>query len=104
MTGAALLLSRLAGIGVSVRVEGGRLCLRPASAVSPELIADLRAGRAEVLALVTANAVDPDDWMDEHDPGWPAPGTEARTRLDERHARIAAGYQRAALQRPPSWP
>jgi hypothetical protein len=115
MTGAALLLSRLAGIGVSVRVEGGRLCLHPASALSPEFIADLRAGRAEVLALVTENAAaralaspeqaaDPDDWTDEHDAGWPATGTEARTRLDERHAATVAGYRRAALQRPPSWP
>jgi hypothetical protein len=37
-------------------------------------------------------------------PGWPDPGTPERVRLDERHSASLAGYQRAALMRPPSWP
>jgi len=52
---AALLLSRLGDLGVSVRADEGVLRLRPASAVPPDLLAEVRAHKAEVLALLAAN-------------------------------------------------
>ena len=54
---AAALLSQLATLGVAARAAGAALRLSPASKVSPDLMADLRAHKAEVLALLTAPIV-----------------------------------------------
>lgn len=49
------MLQRLANLGVRARItEQGRVGLRPADRVSPELMAELRAYRHELLALVAA--------------------------------------------------
>jgi hypothetical protein len=53
-------LARLRELGVNVEVCGDRLTLRPASAVPADLLADLRAHKAEVLVLLSAN--DADAW------------------------------------------
>jgi hypothetical protein len=49
---AAVLLSRLGDLGVAVRADDGLLRLRPASMVPPDLLAEVRAHKAEVLALL----------------------------------------------------
>jgi len=46
------LLDRLAVLGVSVRAEGGALHLAPASLIPPDLLAEVRANKAELLALI----------------------------------------------------
>jgi hypothetical protein len=48
------LLADLAARGVSIRIEGSRLRLRPRSALTEELINRLRAASAELLALLLA--------------------------------------------------
>ena len=50
---AAALLARLTGLGVSAEVDHGALRLRPASVIPPDLLAEVRASKAEVLALLT---------------------------------------------------
>ena len=52
---AAAAVARLRALGVTAEARGDRLALRPASAVPPDLLADLRALKAEVLALLAAN-------------------------------------------------
>jgi hypothetical protein len=52
---AATMLGRLYDLGVTPRVDGDVLRLRPASAVPADLLAELRAHKVEVLALLAAN-------------------------------------------------
>jgi hypothetical protein len=54
---AAGLLSRLGELGVVACADGGLLRLRPASAVPADLLAELRARKAEVLAVLAADDV-----------------------------------------------
>lgn len=49
MSGAAV-LARLHDLGITVEPHGGRLALRPPSRVSPDLLAEVKAHRGEVLA------------------------------------------------------
>ena len=50
---AAALLAQLSGLGVSAWADGAVLRFKPASLVPPAVLADLRAHKAEVLALLT---------------------------------------------------
>jgi len=47
-------LDRLRGLGVSLRADGETLLLRPFSAVPPHLLAEAKAGKAALLALLRA--------------------------------------------------
>jgi hypothetical protein len=47
-------LKRLHALGVSLRAEGETLRLRPLSAVPPDLLAEAKARKAELLALLRA--------------------------------------------------
>jgi len=49
---AAALISELRALGIELIPAGDRIRYRPASAVPPELVAQLRACKAEVLALL----------------------------------------------------
>ena len=51
--GARDLLHDLAGAGLSVTADGGRLVIRPASKLTDDLRATLRAAKPELLALLT---------------------------------------------------
>jgi TubC N-terminal docking domain len=51
----AAALARLRNLGVTVEARGDWLALRPASAVPADLLAALRAHKAEVLALLAAS-------------------------------------------------
>ena len=51
---APALLERLHSLGVSVRVDGDALRVKPASRVSPDLMEALRQHKAEVLRLLTS--------------------------------------------------
>lgn len=53
MTTAAALLAELRRRGVELRPAGDRIRYRPAAAVPPELVAELRQHKAAVLALLT---------------------------------------------------
>jgi hypothetical protein len=57
---AAALLSRLDALDVSAVADGIALRLRPASAIPPDLMANLRAHKRELLALLAAS--DHDRW------------------------------------------
>ena len=54
---AAALLAQLSGLGVSAWADGAVLRFKPASLVPPAVLADLRAHKAEVMALLTAPVV-----------------------------------------------
>ena len=54
---AAALLAQLSGLGVSAWADGAVLRFKPASLVPPAVLADLRAHKAELLALLTAPIV-----------------------------------------------
>jgi hypothetical protein len=103
---AAAALARLRALGVIAEGHGDRLTLRPASAIPPDLLAEVRAHKAAVLALLAANharilqtlppaspeqAEAADRSAIEAEPQLPAPGTPERDRLDRRHAATVAG-------------
>jgi hypothetical protein len=96
MTGAAA-LARLHDLGVTAEARDDRLVLRPASAVPPELLAELRGLKAEVLALLKINRATLADASARADPPqW--------TLADHmRHAQQLRGLRGAAMQRPPAW-
>jgi hypothetical protein len=52
MTVVAVLVQALRARGVTLRVDGGRLKVRPASAVTPDEVEALKRHKAEVLALL----------------------------------------------------
>ena len=54
---AAALLTQLSGLGVSAWADGAVLRFKPASLVPPAVLADLRAHKAEVMALLAAPIV-----------------------------------------------
>ena len=54
---AAALLDRLAVLGVSVRSDGGALRLAPVSLIPADLLAEVRAHKAALIALLTAPVV-----------------------------------------------
>ncbi|MBP6900887.1 MAG: hypothetical protein KBC73_12400 [Burkholderiaceae bacterium] len=54
--GARDLMDTLAGLGIVIAAEGGRLLIRPASRLTDALRADLRAFKPEVLALLGGGA------------------------------------------------
>ena len=54
---AAALLAQLSGLGVSAWADGAVLRFKPASLVPPAVLADLRAHKAELLALLAAPIV-----------------------------------------------
>ena len=54
---AAALLTQLSGLGVSVWADGAVLRFKPASLVPPAVLADMRAHKAELLALLAAPIV-----------------------------------------------
>lgn len=97
MTGAAGLLSRLADLGVTIDANEGALRLRPASALPPDLLTEIRDRKAELLVALALPA------QEAATRTWPDPDTSERSLLDEMHAAATAGYLRAAQQRPPSW-
>ena len=51
---AAALLDRLAVLGVSIRSDGGALRLAPLSLLPADLLAEVRAHKAALIALLTA--------------------------------------------------
>lgn len=53
--GARDLLARLAGLGLTVAADGDRLLIRPASMLTDELRAELRATKPQVLALLAVS-------------------------------------------------
>ena len=55
--GAAALLDRLAVLGVSIRSDGGALRLAPVSLIPTDLLAEVRANKAALIALLTAPVV-----------------------------------------------
>ena len=55
--GAAALLDRLAVLGVSIRSDGGALRLAPVSLIPTDLLAEVRANKAAMIALLTAPIV-----------------------------------------------
>jgi hypothetical protein len=117
VTAAAAILDRLAQLGVAARADGDALRLRPASMVPTDLLAEVRALKPTLLALLAANDPTPAPvptgpaavaaWaeraaaraLDGYEPGAEAdaPGWRADT------AEELAGRRRAALVRPPSW-
>lgn len=52
--GAEALIHKLATLGVELRADGDRLLFRPADQVTPDLLAELRARKAELLAALAA--------------------------------------------------
>lgn len=54
---AVALLAQLSGLGVAAWADGATLRFKPASLVPPDVLADLRAHKAEVMALLTAPIV-----------------------------------------------
>lgn len=56
---AAAALARLHGLGVTAEARGAGLVLRPASVVPADLLAELKARKAEVVALLTETALPP---------------------------------------------
>ncbi len=54
--GARELLNGLAGVGVNLTVDGGRLVIRPASRLTAELRTALRESKPELLALLAGDA------------------------------------------------
>lgn len=85
---ATALLARLDALGVSVKADGGVLRIRPASAIPADLLADLRAHKAELVELLTSPANG---------------GMPASHKTVETETRHLDGYLRAALLRPVSW-
>lgn len=67
MSAAVELLRRVEALGVSVRVDpdGEHLRLKPATALTPELLEELRACKAELLALLTPRPAWSGSWY-----GW----------------------------------
>ena len=102
---AAALLTQLSGLGVSAWADGAALRFKPASLVPPDVLADLRAHKAELLALLTAPDIQPapepetppaepiaEPWPDEGEAGIP-----------RRYPGAVAGLLRASQCRPVSW-
>ena len=87
---AAALLARLDALGVSAVADGIALRLHPASAIPADLLTDLRACKADLLALLT-NPAESREPLPEH------------ARIDIRQAAMVRGLLSVALQRPPSW-
>lgn len=56
MTGAAETLTELLRRGVTIRVEGGTLRLRPKAALDDDLLALVKAHKPEIIMLVVAGA------------------------------------------------
>ena len=54
---AAALLTQLSGLGVTAWADGGTLRFKPASLIPPDVLADMRAHKAELLALLAAPIV-----------------------------------------------
>lgn len=54
---AAALLAQLSGLGVSAWADGAVLRFKPASLIPPDVLADMRAHKAELLALLAAPIV-----------------------------------------------
>ncbi len=94
---AATLLPRLAAAGIEAWSEGGRVRLRGREP-TPDLLAELRARRADLLAELAGQECGPvgcEDWTPAvraiRDARDPAPGTPERTRLDRDQAAACAG-------------
>lgn len=96
--GARDLLARLAAAGVTVAAEGDRLLIRPASRLTDDLRAELRAEKPAVLALLAA----PADRMPEppsSDPQPEALADPAALRFAARRARLIRwGWQQDDAQ------
>ena len=71
---ATALLEQVHALGVDVCVVGDRLRLRPASRLSPELIATLRAHKAELLAALRPERQHEDNRVG----AWQPPGAITR--------------------------
>ena len=117
---AFILLARLRHLGVATWADGDALRLRPASAVPPDLLAEVKAHKSELLALLAENDQGTHSAL-------PSPSAEqadaerqdraaivevdcgikaARCGLTDRvrQAALLRGLQAVAQQRPPSWP
>jgi hypothetical protein len=80
---AADVLDRLAELGITARTSGENLLLEPGSKVPPDLLVEVRAHKAEVLALLRREAVGPLDGYRQVYAG-DAPGTDELAELEER--------------------
>lgn len=96
---AADLLARLSAAGLEVTADGAALAVRPASKLTDELRAELRASKPELLALLAAPAA-PEPAPSAYSPG---PEPDARvTCLSCRHYRPGRcdNHRRARLSAP----
>ena len=116
---AAAILARLDALGVAVVARGESLALRPAAAVPPALLAEVKHHKAEVLAMLAANDVPlPDGQCDRSQPylresSRPAvplpddecdsPSIRAEPPPSPPDTRARAGLMAVATRRPPSW-
>ncbi len=69
------LISQLEARGASMQVLGDRLRIRPKSALTTELISELRERKAEILQFLSSS-------------GWPAECLESEQRFRQPHARL----------------
>ena len=120
MNVAAHLLGELRGHGGAAEADGSALRLRPATRLPPDLLAELRANKAEVVALLAPNdatiwrlpPATPEQSAEEAadraaiaaETLLPDPGTAERAEVERRHGEAVAGLLLAGLQRHPSWP
>jgi len=51
---AVALLAQLSGLGVTAWADGGTLRFKPASLIPPDVLADMRAHKVALIALLTA--------------------------------------------------
>ena len=122
---ATALLAQLGTLGITAKAEGGALHLSPASAIPTDLLADLRARKADVLALLTsregeANHGPPTPHLasvtkartgdgPEGEPpssrplAQPLPASLAKIKPTPADHAVLAAYRRAAQMRPNSW-
>jgi TubC N-terminal docking domain len=110
---AVTLLAQLSGLGVTAWADGGTLRFKPKSLIPPDVLADMRAHKAELLALLsgadpnthaTAGLFDPETIGDHRDhrptDQWPDAGDAG---IPRRYPSAVAGLLRASLCRPVSW-
>src|SRR5262245_44060639 len=108
---ASTLLVRLGALGVSITADGASLHLRPASAIPPDLLSDLRSYKQDLVALLAANdhgtfsptTPEQNEALASGDCKATRSRPDWRVRECEHRAIIADEHLQAAQRRPPSW-
>lgn len=110
---AAAILTRLQDLGVSVHAADGLIHMRPASVIPPELLADVRAHKPELLTMLAAGAALVPTLAPASPEEAVAQAADAAAACvvaglpmapAEQHDAETAALQHAASQRRPSWP